>query len=168
MAEIPLSPLNHPANRMKENSQQQLVGQCLQQVINTHIGPAYWRFFLLAREWEGLVGTEIAVHVTPAWLRRDTLWLYVDCSAWMQEIRFIQPELLKKINRYLQDTVVRQIRCLQRPQDSSEIRKKPPIPNRSINREEEQAFRRMIENIPDHECGRALLQLWRAFQSKGR
>ncbi len=153
---------------MKENSQQQLVGQCLQQVINTHIGPAYWRFFLLARQWQDLVGTEIAAHVTPAWLRRDTLWLYVDASVWMQEIRFLQPELLQKINRYLQEVVVREIRCLQRPQDATEIQEKPPIPDKAINPEEEQTFRRMTENIPDPECGRALLKLWRAFQSKGR
>ncbi len=114
------------------------------------------------------MGTEIAAHVTPAWLRRDTLWLYVDGSTWMQEIRFLQPKLLPKINKALQDAVVREIRCLQRPQESPEMRKKAPSPKRAISREKEQVFRRMTENIPDPECGRALLKLWRAFQSKGR
>ncbi len=152
----------------KKNHQQQLVGRFLQQVVNNHIGPAYWRFYLLTRQWEDLVGAETAAHVTPAWLRKDTLWLYVDGSAWMQEIRFIQPELLPKINAYLQSTVVREIRCLQQPQKSTEIPAKKTIPHRAIDREKEQAFRRMTENIPDPKCSRALLNLWQAFQSKGR
>ncbi|HHB77188.1 MAG TPA: DUF721 domain-containing protein [Desulfobulbus sp.] len=152
----------------KRERQQQLVGQCLPQVVNRHIGPAFWRFYLLARQWEDLVGAELAAHVTPAWLRRDTLWLYVDGSAWMQEISFIQPDLLPKINASLQSTVVREIRCLQRPQETTGVPQKTPIPNRAVNREEEQAFRRMTENIPDPQCGRALLKLWRAFQVKGR
>ena len=152
----------------KQKQQQQLVGQCLEQVVNSHIGPAYWRFYLLTRQWEDLVGADIATHVTPAWLRKDALWLYVDGSAWMQEISFIQTDLLQKINTYLQSTVIREIRCVQRPQKTTEVPKKTPIPNRAINREEEQAFRRMTENIPDPQCGRALLKLWRAFQIKGR
>ena len=145
-----------------------MVSQCLQQVVNSHIGPAYWRFYLLTRQWEDLVGTEIAAHVTPAWLRKDVLWVYVDGSAWMQEISFIQPDLLPKINSYLQSTIVREIRCLQRPQETTGVPAKTPIPNRAINQEEEQAFRRMTENIPDLKCGQALLKLWQAFHSKGR
>jgi len=152
----------------KKKHQQQLVGQCLQQVIDRHIGPAYWRFYLLTRQWEDLVGTEISAHVTPAWLRKDTLWLYVDGSAWMQEISFLQPDLLPKINSTLQATIVREIRCLQRPQTATGVSEKRPIPTRAINREEEQAFRRMTDNIPDPQCGRALLKFWQAFHSKGR
>jgi len=152
----------------KKKHQQQLVGQYLQQVVNRHIGPAYWSFYLLTRQWEDLVGTEIAAHITPAWLRKDALWLYVDGSAWMQEISFIQTDLLRKINSTLQSTVVREIRCVQRPQETTEVPKKTPIPNRAINREEEQAFRRMADNIPDPQCARALLKFWQAFHSKGR
>ncbi len=152
----------------KKKQRQQLLGQCLEQVVSTHIGPNYWQFFLLFRQWEAIVGKDIATHVIPAWLRKDTLWLYVDSAAWMQEIGFIQPDLLPKINAYLQSIVIREIRCLQQPQATTGVPEETARPERAINREKEQAFRRMTENIPDPKCGQALLKLWQTFQSKGQ
>lgn len=154
---------------MKRNKRrQQSLNQCLEQVVVNHIGPNYWQFYLLAQQWESLVGHEIAAHVTPAWLRKDTLWLYVDSAAWMQEISFAKISLLPKVNDCLNSMVVRDMRCLQRPQENRYVPEKTTIPNRAINQKEEQSFRQMTENIPDPKCGQALLKLWQAFQIKGR
>ncbi len=147
---------------------QQSLSQCLEQVIVNHIGPNYRQFYLLARQWESLVGMDIAAHVTPAWFRKDTLWLYVDSSVWMQEISFAKASLIPKVNDCLESIIIKDIRCLQHPQESRLVPEKITIPNRAINRKEEQSFRQMTENIPDPKCGQALFKLWQAFQTKGR
>lgn len=51
-------------------------------------------------EWPRLVGPQIADVTDPLLLQQDgTLVVMVKTHAWMQELTFLEPELLKSLNR---------------------------------------------------------------------
>ncbi|MDQ8163407.1 MAG: DUF721 domain-containing protein [Gemmatimonadota bacterium] len=51
-------------------------------------------------EWPGLVGGQIAAVTEPLLLQQDgTLVVMVRTHAWMQELTFLEPELLRSLNR---------------------------------------------------------------------
>jgi predicted nucleic acid-binding Zn ribbon protein len=50
-------------------------------------------------EWAGLVGKQIADVTDPFLLQQDgTLVVMVKTHAWMQELTFLEPQLLKRLN----------------------------------------------------------------------
>jgi hypothetical protein len=55
----------------------------------------------LQRHWSDVVGAQIASHTHPAEARRNTLYIVVDNAAWLHELSFFKPELLKKIVHFL-------------------------------------------------------------------
>lgn len=51
-------------------------------------------------EWPSLVGTQIAAVTEPLLLQQDgTLVVMVKTHAWMQELTFLEPDLLRSLNR---------------------------------------------------------------------
>jgi len=51
-------------------------------------------------EWPALVGPQISEVTDPLMLQQDgTLVVMVKTHAWMQELTFLEPELLKSLNR---------------------------------------------------------------------
>lgn len=51
-------------------------------------------------EWPSLVGAQIATVTEPLLLQQDgTLVVMVKTHAWMQELTFLEPELLRSLNR---------------------------------------------------------------------
>ena len=51
-------------------------------------------------EWPTLVGAQIATVTEPLLLQQDgTLVVMVKTHAWMQELTFLEPELLRSLNR---------------------------------------------------------------------
>ena len=51
-------------------------------------------------EWPTLVGAQIATVTEPLLLQQDgTLVVMVKTHAWMQELTFLEPELLRSVNR---------------------------------------------------------------------
>ncbi|QJR35986.1 DUF721 domain-containing protein [Gemmatimonas groenlandica] len=51
-------------------------------------------------EWPSLVGVQIATVTEPLLLQQDgTLVVMVKTHAWMQELTFLEPDLLRSLNR---------------------------------------------------------------------
>jgi len=55
----------------------------------------------LRENWAGVVGDQIAAHAQPDQIRFRKLFLAVDSPAWMQELSFLKPVLLQKVNAAL-------------------------------------------------------------------
>ena len=55
----------------------------------------------LREQWAEIVGQPIADHTRPDQIRYRKLYLFVDSPAWMQEMLFLKPVLLEKINSAL-------------------------------------------------------------------
>jgi len=52
----------------------------------------------LRRRWSEVVGEPIAAHTRPQQIRFKKLYVTVEHSAWLQQLTFLKPALLEKIN----------------------------------------------------------------------
>lgn len=60
--------------------------------------------------WDGFVGKEVARHTTPAFLKKGTLFVNVDSSAWAYELStHLKDIVLKNINEGIGEDVVTDI-----------------------------------------------------------
>ena len=66
-----------------------------------------WR---AVREWEQAVGPRVARHTRAVAFHEGVLQVEVDGSAWMQELGFLKPDLMRKVNRHLGSRLVRNVR----------------------------------------------------------
>lgn len=55
----------------------------------------------LREHWAEVVGNQIAGHAQPDKIRFRKLYLSVDSPAWMQELAFLRPTLVEKVNAAL-------------------------------------------------------------------
>lgn len=48
--------------------------------------------------WEAAVGTDVASNARPAAFKGDLLLIHVSSSSWLHHLRFLEKELIRKIN----------------------------------------------------------------------
>ncbi len=65
--------------------------------------------YRLFGQWERAVGAVIARHAQPSAIRAKKLTVTVDSSAWMQQLSFLRPELINKVNACLKEEAVESI-----------------------------------------------------------
>ena len=49
--------------------------------------------------WDKVVGREIRNHTKPRYVRGKKIWVDVDDPIWIQQLSFLKPKILKKLNR---------------------------------------------------------------------
>lgn len=60
--------------------------------------------------WEGAVGSRIARHSQPKRFRDNVLWVSVDNSIWMQQLKFLEGQIREKLNQITGSPMVEKIR----------------------------------------------------------
>jgi len=60
--------------------------------------------------WKDIVGNSIALQTRPRFIRNQILFLDVSNSVWIQQLQFLKPTLLEKINNFLGETFIKEIR----------------------------------------------------------
>lgn len=138
------------------------LGDILSTVYSAQEWTTPWRLFRLLRDWPVIVGAEVARLTAPAFFRRETLWVYVQDSAWMHHLHHVKPDLLARINRHLGDPPIADLRWQLQPLAPPPPERSHALPQR-IDPEREQSFRTMTETIANRECREALQRLWRTF-----
>lgn len=123
-----------------------------------------WRLFALVRDWPAIVGREVGRLTMPAFFRRETLWIYVQDSAWMHHLQFIKLDLLSRINQTLGDQPVIDLRWQLQPQLPT-LPERHPLPPHPVDDDAERAFTQMTASIGNQECREALQRLWHCFAS---
>jgi len=121
-----------------------------------------WRLFSLVRRWPAIVGREVGRLTMPAFFRQDTLWIYVQDSAWMHHLQFIKLDLLNRVNQALGEQSVTDIRWQLQPQLPSIPERQPPVPH-AVDPENERSIQQMTACVDNQECREALQRLWRQF-----
>jgi hypothetical protein len=127
-----------------------------------------WRLFLLVRAWPTIVGTEVARLTAPAFFRDNTLWIYVQDSAWMHHLQFVKLDLLARINHAITGQPVIDLRWQLQPHQPPPPEQPPSHQPRSIDAKEEQSFQQMSTAVHNPECREALQRLWRGFAAHGQ
>ena len=72
-------------------------------------GKAY-QMQLLIYHWDEIVGSSIASHVRPVRMDFRTLFLAADAPVWANELRYMERKLIDKINAFVCEEFVREIR----------------------------------------------------------
>jgi hypothetical protein len=60
--------------------------------------------------WSEIVGESVAEHSQPRSIRNRILFIDVSHSTWMQQLQFLKPTLLEKINTFLGEPLIQDIR----------------------------------------------------------
>jgi len=74
--------------------------------LNLSLDPEFKR---LTAAWNKVVGDRIVAHTRPEKLQRDTLFVSVSDSVWMQQLHFLKQDILGKINQLLDGKTVKNI-----------------------------------------------------------
>ena len=75
------------------------------------IAPGYgfeirlWEYRLKER-WAGIVGMSIAAHTRPDRIKFRKLYVIVENSVWLQQLMFLKPTLLEKINAAMEQPLI--------------------------------------------------------------
>jgi predicted nucleic acid-binding Zn ribbon protein len=56
-------------------------------------------------EWPKIVGEQVAQHVTPIKLERGRLIVEIDDPSWATQMRFLEPQLVEKLNTATTSTI---------------------------------------------------------------
>jgi hypothetical protein len=60
--------------------------------------------------WNEIVGESVAVHSQPRSIRNRILFIDVSHPTWMQQLQFLKPTLLEKVNTFLGEPLIQDIR----------------------------------------------------------
>ena len=60
--------------------------------------------------WKEIVGDSLTLHTQPRSIRNRILFIDVSHSTWMQQLQFLKPTLLEKINTFLGEPHIQDIR----------------------------------------------------------
>ena len=63
----------------------------------------------LRRQWPDIVGEPIATHTRPHQIRFKKLTIFVHNSVWLQQLTFLKPVLLQKVNTMAGESLVTEI-----------------------------------------------------------
>lgn len=138
-------------------------------LYTSHAWKAQWELYQLSRNWKDIVGDIIGEISEPAFFRKDTLCIYVENSAWMQQLQFLKPELLLKVNMSAKSRALKDMRFILRPPEFGPKEEKREVaPEKEIAPERQQMFEEMTAGIDDDRCREALVNLWKDHQKKSR
>ncbi len=63
----------------------------------------------LQNAWPDVVGNSLASHTRPDSIKFRKLFLLAENSAWLQQLVFLKPTILEKVNAYAQETIITDI-----------------------------------------------------------
>ena len=121
----------------------------------------------LTRRWPKMVGPVLAANSLPAYFLSSELWIYTAHAIWMQQLGFAKPELLIKVNDFLQEyggPQVSDLRWTLQPADFPALPEQKPVPPPApVDPAEEAQIQAMSEAIADPAARAAFVRLWRSM-----
>jgi hypothetical protein len=113
--------------------------------------------------WDRVVGKAIAEVTQPARVRNRILQIRVINSVWMQELQFHKPFIIKKLNEFLGDPVLQDVRFV-----LGEREERTPLQRedgwkrtfRELGEEERKRIEKEVSRLPDQEMREVLSRLF--------
>ena len=111
--------------------------------------------------WQKIVDLETGQHCLPLKISKGVLWIEVENSAWLQQLRYQKQGILETVNASLRKSTLQGIK-LSLPKGRTE---KPPAKEPVLRFippavADVAAFERQIAGIADEQCRAALLRFW--------
>jgi hypothetical protein len=111
--------------------------------------------------WNEIVGATVAAHSQPRSIRNRILFIEVVHSTWMQQLQFLKPTLLEKVNNFLGEPLIQDIRF-----KLGKILTDPPSPSKTdpwrkedLAEETLKRIEKLIQKIEDGEVRKALKEV---------
>jgi len=144
-----------------------LLSSNLQRLFGYKNWQKQWEFFILAGKWPEVAGRDVAAQTSPAYTRKNVLWVYVRSSVWMQHMQTLKPGLLEQVQRVLPQAGITDIRWLMEPAERRPEEERGARPaGRRPDPVQQKAFEDSASTVRDQQCREALCRLWRVFQQK--
>jgi len=112
--------------------------------------------------WKEIVGDSIARQTQPRAIRNRILFINVSHSTWIQQLQFLKPKLLEKINDFLGESPIQDIRF-----KLGKVSSPPPTPSKIPHWQEEvldeETLKQMeshLRNIENNEVKRGLRDIF--------
>ncbi len=144
-----------------------LLSSNLQRLFGYKNWQKQWDFFILVRKWPEVAGRDVAAQTSPAYTRKNVLWVYVRSSVWMQHMQTLKPGLLEQVRRVLPQAEITDIRWLMEPAERRFEEERSSLPeNHSLDPVQQKSFEESTSIVQDKRCREALCRLWQVFQKK--
>jgi hypothetical protein len=116
----------------------------------------------LIEAWEQIVGQGVAEATEPARLQNRTLQVKVANSVWMQELQFHKKLMIQKVNEFLGEPFLQDLRFIlgEKAKAEPKRKKKEAIPIRELKREEKEKIEREVGCLSDGEMREVLSRLF--------
>jgi hypothetical protein len=92
--------------------------------------------------WNEIVGKSVAEHSQPRSIRNRMLFIDVSHPTWMQQLQFLKPTLLEKINTFLGEPLIQDIRF-----KLGKISSVPPASTKTYSLEDEKIHEASLNRI---------------------
>lgn len=147
-----------------ENKELSSLASHLQGLFGRRQWHVLWQAFTIAKNWQEIVGKEIAARSEPACIQKNTLWVHVRDSVWMQQLHAMKPQILEKVQRHFPEADIRDIRWrLQQAEPLATDNQANGRGKITPDPEQARAFAQMTAIIDNKECRDALYRLWLTF-----
>lgn len=138
------------------------LSRTLEKLLSNAGLPAVATQVSLVRSWEQIAGPLLAGKISPSRIRHGILTVHVPNASWAQELQLAKPVLLGKIETFLGEETVRDIRFIVGPGFPAEEKPHPEAETTDRNPLHPLKSPKEIEEIPDPE----LRNLLRAILDK--
>jgi len=92
--------------------------------------------------WNEIVGESVAAHSQPRTIRNRILFIDVAHPTWMQQLQFLKPTLLEKINTFLGESLIQDIRF-----KLGKVPSKVPAPPKTLSMEDQELDKATLKRI---------------------
>ncbi len=135
-----------------------LIGGILEQTLKSLELDVSLKNYSLFGAWEEIVGEVIARQAQPRSVRNRILFVDVSHPTWGQQLQFLKPNLLQKINAYLGEPRIQDIRFrLGKIESPSKPLRNAPLPQ--LNKPDDAMLERidgLLGKVEDEEMRKAL------------
>jgi hypothetical protein len=108
--------------------------------------------------WKEIVGDSVALQAQPLAIRNRILFVNVSHSTWMQQLQFLKPTLLEKINAFLGEPLLQDIRFKlgKISQEASSPPRANPLEEEKLDKETLNQIESILQKIEDQEVRTSL------------
>jgi hypothetical protein len=115
----------------------------------------------LIEAWEQIVGKGVAEATEPSRLQNRTLQVKVVNSVWMQQLQFHKKLMLEKVNEFLGEPFLQDLRfMLGEKAAERKGKEREAVPIRELKREEKEKIEGAVGYLPDGEIREVLSRLF--------
>jgi hypothetical protein len=111
--------------------------------------------------WKEIVGDSVALHTRPHAIRNRILFVHVSHPTWVQQLQFLKSALIDKINAFLGEPLVRDIRFHlgKIESEASPRQKKETWQSQKLEEETSKRIENLLQNILNEDVRKSLRTL---------